>query len=277
MPSGLQVLRRARGYAPLPIALAVAGPTMLAVGGHLKNTVALALGSQPMQVVLSPHVGDLDSVLSVEVFGRAIDDLVDFFAVTPEVVACDLHPDYASTRHAEQLAAAWRAAAGARAASSRPRGRLHGRAPPGRARCWGLPGTAPATAATARSGAARSLVCEGRAPPRWPICGPSPCPAAIGRCAQPRRSALGLLYRNCPAEAGRRAPPPGSRPAELTTLLSCSGAAREHAADQQHGPAVRRRGGAVRPAAGDQLRGPSGHGAGICRRRGTDGGLSACR
>ena len=104
---GLQVLRRARGFAPLPIALAAEGPPTLAVGGHLKNTVALGLGSGPMQVVLSSHVGDLDSVSSVEVFERAIADLVDFFAVTPAVVACDLHPDYASTRHAEQLAARW--------------------------------------------------------------------------------------------------------------------------------------------------------------------------
>ena len=43
---GLQVLRRARGYAPLPIALGLPAPTILAVGGHLKNTVALGLGSR---------------------------------------------------------------------------------------------------------------------------------------------------------------------------------------------------------------------------------------
>ena len=103
-PDGIQLLRRARGYAPLPIELGFQGPTVLAVGGHLKNTVALRLGSQ---VVLSPHVGDLDNVLSVEVHRRAIRDLVDFFRTTPEWVACDLHPDYASTRHAEALAAKW--------------------------------------------------------------------------------------------------------------------------------------------------------------------------
>ena len=103
-PEGLQLLRRARGYAPLPIDLGFQGPTVLAVGGHLKNTVALGLGSQ---AVISSHVGDLDNVLSVEVHRRAVRDLVDFFHVTPEVVACDLHPDYASTRHAEGLAARW--------------------------------------------------------------------------------------------------------------------------------------------------------------------------
>jgi hydrogenase maturation protein HypF len=104
LAGGLQILRRARGYAPLPISLDFAGPTILAVGGHLKNTVGLSLGTR---VVLSPHVGDLDHPLSVEVHRAAARDLVDFFRVTPEAVACDLHPDYASTRHAESLAAAW--------------------------------------------------------------------------------------------------------------------------------------------------------------------------
>ena len=103
-PHGLQLLRRARGYAPLPIDVGISGPIVLAVGGHLKNAVALSLGSQ---VVLSPHVGDLDNVLSVEVHQRVIEDLVRFFRVAPQVVACDLHPDYASTRHAEKLAAQW--------------------------------------------------------------------------------------------------------------------------------------------------------------------------
>ena len=63
--------------------------------------------THPTQVVMSAHVGDLDSVLSVEVFRRAIDDLVEFFQAQPEAVVCDLHPDYASTRHAELLAARW--------------------------------------------------------------------------------------------------------------------------------------------------------------------------
>jgi len=103
-PEGLQLLRRARGFSPLPIDLGRTGPTVLAVGGHLKNTVALSLGSQ---VVLSQHVGDLDNVASVEVHQRAVQDLVEFFCVTPDAVACDLHPDYASTRYAEAVAARW--------------------------------------------------------------------------------------------------------------------------------------------------------------------------
>jgi hydrogenase maturation protein HypF len=100
----LQLLRRARGFSPLPIALDRTVPRILAVGGHLKNTVALSIGRD---VILSPHVGDLDNTLSMAVHRRAVRDLVEFFEVTPEVVACDLHPDYGSTRHAEQLAEHW--------------------------------------------------------------------------------------------------------------------------------------------------------------------------
>ncbi len=101
---GPQVLRRARGYAPRAIALSGSGPSVLAVGGHLKNTVALALDDQ---AVLSQHVGDLDNLASIEVHRQAIFDLVEFFDCRPEAIACDLHPDYASTRTAERLASDW--------------------------------------------------------------------------------------------------------------------------------------------------------------------------
>ena len=104
-PQGLQLLRRARGFAPLPIALNVAAPPLLAVGGHLKNTVALAVGGAgPTPVVLSQHIGDLETAASLELFRRTIDDLLEFFAVRPLAIACDLHPDYASTQYAEELA-----------------------------------------------------------------------------------------------------------------------------------------------------------------------------
>ncbi|MCR4415597.1 MAG: hypothetical protein NUV77_24560, partial [Thermoguttaceae bacterium] len=94
--------RRARGRSRGPGELNLDGPTVLALGGHLKNTVALAKDSH---VVLSAHVGDLDNVPSVEVHQRAAADLLEFFQAEPQVIACDLHPDYASTRHAESLAA----------------------------------------------------------------------------------------------------------------------------------------------------------------------------
>jgi len=93
------ILRRARGYAPLGIRLVKALPPVLAVGGHLKNTVAIAVGQD---VFLSQHIGDLDTVEARGAFERAIDDLCRLYSFKPEAVVCDLHPDYASTQWAEQ-------------------------------------------------------------------------------------------------------------------------------------------------------------------------------
>ena len=92
-----QILRRARGYAPLPVVTPRDLPPVLAVGGHLKNTIAIALGRQ---VFVSQHVGDLDAVESRQAFERAIEDLCRSYRFEPNVVACDLHPDYASTQWA---------------------------------------------------------------------------------------------------------------------------------------------------------------------------------
>jgi len=91
------VMRRARGYAPLPVRVERELPPVLAVGGHLKNTVAIGVGRQ---VFLSQHVGDLETPEARRAFENAIDDLCRLYRFKPELVACDLHPDYASTRWA---------------------------------------------------------------------------------------------------------------------------------------------------------------------------------
>lgn len=93
------ILRRARGYAPLGIHVARELPPVLAVGGHLKNTVAIAVGKD---VFLSQHIGDLETVEARGAFEKAIDDLCRLYSFKPEAVACDLHPDYASTHWAEK-------------------------------------------------------------------------------------------------------------------------------------------------------------------------------
>jgi hydrogenase maturation protein HypF len=67
------------------------------VGGHLKNTVAIAIGRD---VIVSQHVGDLETVEARSAFGRAIDDLCRLYGFRPEIVACDLRPGYASTHWA---------------------------------------------------------------------------------------------------------------------------------------------------------------------------------
>ena len=95
------LLRRARGYAPLPIEVAAPLPVTVAVGGHLKNTVAVSVGRQ---VFVSQHIGDLDAPQSVSAFQRALEDLQGLYEKLPDVIACDLHPDYRSTRMAEELA-----------------------------------------------------------------------------------------------------------------------------------------------------------------------------
>jgi hydrogenase maturation protein HypF len=92
------ILRRARGYAPLGVRVRRSLPPVLAVGGHLKNTVAIAVGQD---VFLSQHIGDLDTLEARGAFERAIADLCRLYSFKPELVACDLHPDYASTHWAE--------------------------------------------------------------------------------------------------------------------------------------------------------------------------------
>ena len=93
------ILRRARGYAPLGIHVKHDLPRVLAVGGHLKNTVAIGVGRD---VFLSQHIGDLETVEARSAFAKAIDDLCHLYSFKPEIVVCDLHPDYASTMWAEQ-------------------------------------------------------------------------------------------------------------------------------------------------------------------------------
>lgn len=93
------ILRRARGYAPLGIRINRELPPVLAVGGHLKNTVAIAVGDD---VFLSQHIGDLETLEARHAFERAIDDLCRLYSFKPQAVVCDLHPDYASTQWAER-------------------------------------------------------------------------------------------------------------------------------------------------------------------------------
>jgi len=93
-----QILRRARGYAPLPIVTRHSLPATLAVGAHLKNAIALATESG---VFLSQHIGDLDNHEALTAFRNVIDDFERMFEVRPDHIACDLHPDYASTHYAE--------------------------------------------------------------------------------------------------------------------------------------------------------------------------------
>ena len=94
----LLVLRRARGFAPLPVELRAHLPTVRALGGHLKNTVAWSHGNQ---IIASQHIGDLDHPLSLEALQRTVADYERLYGLHPVAAACDLHPDYATTRLAD--------------------------------------------------------------------------------------------------------------------------------------------------------------------------------
>jgi hydrogenase maturation protein HypF len=90
-----QILRRARGYAPLPVVLKEPGETVMAFGAYLKNTVALAKDDK---VFLSQHLGDLGTLPSMEAFEKSISDLPKLYEADPVTGVVDLHPDYPSTR-----------------------------------------------------------------------------------------------------------------------------------------------------------------------------------
>lgn len=89
-----RLLRRARGFAPLPVLLSSPIPSILAVGAHLKNTIALSVGNQ---VFISQHIGDLETQEAFQAFERVIADFLRLYEATPVAIAHDLHPDYLST------------------------------------------------------------------------------------------------------------------------------------------------------------------------------------
>jgi hydrogenase maturation protein HypF len=96
-----QVLRRARGYAPLPVHVKTPTRNVLAVGAHLKNTIAISAGSN---VFTSQHIGDLETTQAFDAFERVIASFEKLYEHRPAVVACDAHPDYLSTQVARQRA-----------------------------------------------------------------------------------------------------------------------------------------------------------------------------
>jgi hydrogenase maturation protein HypF len=92
-------LRRSRGFVPVPVFLKEDQPSVLAVGGELKNTICLTKGKHAF---LSQHVGDLENAESYRFFHEAIEHLERILEIRPEIIAYDLHPDYFSTKWALQ-------------------------------------------------------------------------------------------------------------------------------------------------------------------------------
>lgn len=102
MEGAPRVLRRARGYAPQAIRLDRKLPDLLAVGAHMKNAVGVSHGNQ---VVLSQHIGDMETPQAIEAFESVIADLLRMLDTHPVSVVHDLHPDYPSTVWAKRACA----------------------------------------------------------------------------------------------------------------------------------------------------------------------------
>ncbi|MEA3286968.1 MAG: carbamoyltransferase HypF [Candidatus Marinimicrobia bacterium] len=99
MAGEIRPIRRSRGYAPRPVFLKRKGPSVLAVGGELKNTIAL---SKDDKVFLSQHIGDLENLEAYEFFQMTIEHLKRIFEIDPDLIVHDLHPEYLSTKWAKE-------------------------------------------------------------------------------------------------------------------------------------------------------------------------------
>ena len=98
LDGGPAYLRRARGFVPDPIDLGADGPSVIAAGGDLKNTVAITRGREAF---VSQHIGDLDDRETIRFRDETIRHLTSILQVEPQCAVCDLHPDFVSTRSAE--------------------------------------------------------------------------------------------------------------------------------------------------------------------------------
>ncbi|HVC89258.1 MAG TPA: carbamoyltransferase HypF [Acidobacteriaceae bacterium] len=95
-----RVLRRSRGYVPQPVALGTPLRETLACGAELKHTFCL---TKDRYAILSQHIGDLENYETLRFFQETLSNLKKLFRIEPRAVAYDLHPNYRSTRFAQDL------------------------------------------------------------------------------------------------------------------------------------------------------------------------------
>ncbi len=93
-------LRRARGFVPEPVDLGSDGPSIIALGSDLKNTICVTRGREAF---LSQHIGGLDNAEAIRFQRETVAHLCSILDVKPDYAACDLHPDFRSVRLAETL------------------------------------------------------------------------------------------------------------------------------------------------------------------------------
>ena len=92
-------IRRSRGYAPFPVKLPFDMPPILAVGGELKNTFCL---TRDNYAFISQHIGDMGNIETLTAFEQAFQHMKALFRVEPQLIACDMHPNYLTSRWAHK-------------------------------------------------------------------------------------------------------------------------------------------------------------------------------
>ncbi|MFO7727504.1 MAG: carbamoyltransferase HypF [Desulfonatronovibrio sp.] len=92
-------MRRARGYTPVPVFLPGKGPSVLGAGPELKNTICL---TKDDQAFVSQHIGDLKNLETYDFFLETINHFKKILQVSPQAIVRDFHPDYLSSRYAEE-------------------------------------------------------------------------------------------------------------------------------------------------------------------------------
>ncbi|MGQ9620538.1 MAG: carbamoyltransferase HypF [Bacteroidales bacterium] len=96
----IRIIRRSRGYVPSPVDLNFNANGILALGAEQKNTFCIG---KDKQAIMSQHIGDLKNMPAYDFFKESIERFRRMFMFNPEIVACDLHPDYLSSVYAETL------------------------------------------------------------------------------------------------------------------------------------------------------------------------------
>ncbi|UCD31769.1 MAG: carbamoyltransferase HypF [Desulfobacterales bacterium] len=94
-----RLIRRSRGYIPVPVPLYKTVPPILACGTEIKNTICL---TKKNQAFLSQHIGDLENLASYDFYRLTIRHMKKILDINPQIIAFDLHPDYLSTRYAQE-------------------------------------------------------------------------------------------------------------------------------------------------------------------------------
>ncbi|MEJ2101763.1 MAG: carbamoyltransferase HypF [Desulfobacterales bacterium] len=92
-------IRRSRGFVPIPLFLNRTVPPILACGAELKNTICITKGDKAF---LSQHIGDLENMDTLDFFKQTVAHLQRILEVQPEIIACDMHPDYLSSLYAAE-------------------------------------------------------------------------------------------------------------------------------------------------------------------------------